>query len=203
MSFVNIIRVTPKYATFLLSVYLLQGCAISTPTVSRNVQYGDAQAVERVTNEFGSTDLQAIAESMARSLGQFAASTGNRPLVTVAEVKNKTSEYIDTRSITDSIRSQLLKSGTMRFATDVDGMRNQTDELTRQSQSGLYRKDKSVTVGRMEGAQFRIEGNLSSIVKSAANIKDVYYKFTLLMTDIENGTIEWSDEREIRKTSKR
>jgi PBP1b-binding outer membrane lipoprotein LpoB len=31
----------------------------------------------------------------------------------------------------------------------------------------------------------------------------VYYKFTLKMYDVEEGTIEWQEEKDIRKTSKR
>ncbi|MBO9535797.1 penicillin-binding protein activator LpoB [Herbaspirillum sp.] len=182
----------------------LFGCATpGTPTVGGNVQYGDAKAVEQVTNEFGSTDLQSIAESMARSLAQSASGYKSKPLVTIADVKNKTSEYIDTRSITDSIRVQLVKSGTMRFATDIDAMQNQTDELTRQNNSGLYKKSATAKVGKMQGAQYRIEGNITSIVKRGGDVKDVYYKFSLIMTDIEAGTIEWADEKEIRKTSRR
>ena len=183
---------------------LATGCATTTPTVgSGNVEYGDAKAVEQVNDSFGSTDLQMIAESMARSLAQSQAGAKKKPLVTIAEVKNKTSEYIDTRSITDSIRVQLLKSGTTRFATDIDGMQNQTDELIRQNQSGLYKKSSTAKVGKMEGAQYRIEGSITSIVKRNSDIKDVYYKFSLIMTDVESGTIEWADEKEIRKTSKR
>lgn len=195
---------TARYTGLTLISALLFGCAqTGTPTVGNNVQYGDAKAVEQVTNEFGSTDLQTIAESMARSLGQSAAGYKSKPLVTIADVKNKTSEYIDTRSITDSIRVQLLKGGTMRFATDIVGMQNQTDELTRQNNTGLYKKSATAKVGKMEGAQFRIEGNITSIVKRTSNTTDVYYKFSLIMTNIESGTIEWADEKEIRKTSKR
>lgn len=183
---------------------MLAGCATQSPTVgSGNVNYGDAKAVEQVTNEFGSTDLQMIAEAMARSLAQSQAGARTKPLVTIAEVKNKTSEYIDTRAITDSIRVQLLKSGTMRFATDIAGMQNQTDELTRQNQSGLYKQSSTAKIGKMEGAKYRIEGNITSIVKRNSDVKDVYYKFSLMMTDNESGTIEWADEKEIRKTSKR
>ncbi len=181
----------------------LYGCAANSPTVSGNVHYGDANAVEKVSNEFGSTDLQTIAESMARSLGQTAAGYSPKPLVTVADVKNKTSEYIDTKSITDSIRVQLLKGGTMRFATDISAMQNQTDELARQNNSGLYKKSTTAKTGQMEGAKYRIEGNITSIVKRNSSVMDVYYKFSLIMTDIESGTIEWADEKEIRKTSKR
>jgi len=31
----------------------------------------------------------------------------------------------------------------------------------------------------------------------------VFYKFTLKMFDVQEGTIEWQDEKEIRKTSKK
>ncbi len=184
---------------------LLVGCASTSPTVgSGNVQYGDAKAVEQVTNEFGSTDLQTIAESMARSLTQFAATAyKNRPLVTVADVKNRTSEYIDTRSITDSIKTQVLKSGAMRFAVDINQMQNQTDELIRQNQSGLYKQSTTAKTGKMEGAKYRVEGTITSIVKSSSSTKDVYYKFTLQLIDTEAGVAEWMDEKEIRKTSKR
>ncbi|MBL6987346.1 MAG: penicillin-binding protein activator LpoB [Methylobacter sp.] len=182
---------------------LLSGCATQSPTLSSgNVEYGDSKAVETLTNEFGSTDLQTIAESMASSLLQSPALFAKkRPLVTVAEVKNRTSEYIDTKSITDSIRTKILKSGMVRFAVDTSAMQTQVDELTRQNQTGLYKKSKSKKMGQMEGADFRIEGTITSIVKRADDVKDVYYKFSLQLVDIESGTMEWADEKEIRKTS--
>uniref|UniRef100_UPI00358E4639 penicillin-binding protein activator LpoB n=1 Tax=Methylobacter tundripaludum TaxID=173365 RepID=UPI00358E4639 len=182
---------------------LLSGCATQSPTLSSgNVEYGDSKAVETLTNEFGSTDLQAIAESMASSLLQSPALFAkSRPLVTVAEVKNRTSEYIDTKSVTDSIRTKIVKSGMVRFAVDTSAMQTQVDELTRQNQTGLYKKSKSKKMGNMEGADFRIEGTITSIVKRAGDVKDVYYKFSLQLVDIESGTMEWADEKEIRKTS--
>ncbi|MBU0592857.1 MAG: penicillin-binding protein activator LpoB [Pseudomonadota bacterium] len=201
----------PRSSSLLLSLTTavalgLGGCATTSPEVSSGpVKYGDAKAVETVTNEFGSTDLQTIAESMARSMLQSRPVTQSRerPLVTIAEVKNKTSEYIDTRAITDSIRAQLLKSGAVRFAVDINAMQNQTDELIRQNQTGMYKKSKSKKIGQMEGADFRVEGNISSIVKRTSDIKDVYYKFSLMLVNVESGVIEWADEKEIRKTSTR
>jgi len=192
---------TARYAGLTLISALLFGCAqTGTPTVGNNVQYGDAKAVEQVTNEFGSTDLQTIAESMARSLGQSAAGYKSKPLVTIADVKNKTSEYIDTRSITDSIRTELQKSGRVRFAVDQADMQQQVDELKRQ-QSELYEKSKAAQVGKMVGAVYRLEGNITSIVKQAKDVTDVYYKFNLQLWNIDNGLMEWGDEKEIRKTT--
>ena len=182
-------------AAALAAAALAAGCAEKT-------RYGDARGVETVTNQFGSTDLQMIAESMARSMQQASViASGNLPIVTVQEVKNKTSEYIDTRSITDSIRAELQKGGRVRFAVDAPGMTQQIDEVKRQ-QSEYYAKEAAVEKGQMVGAQYRMEGNITSIVKEVKNTKDVYYKFNLQLWNIRNGLLEWSDEKEIRKTTK-
>ncbi len=182
-----------------LAALLLGGCASTS-----SVQYGDPGAVETLTNEFGSTDLQMIAEKMAGSLlNTPMMASGGRPLVTLAPVKNKTSEYIDTKSVTEKIRVTLLKSGRVRFAVDTDGMQNQVDETVRQTQTGMYRRGKSIRAGRMHGAQYRIEGTFSSITKQAGRVKDVYYSFRLELIDNETGIYEWAEEKEIRKTSER
>lgn len=174
--------------------------AIGMGGCSKQVRYGDEKAVETVNLQFGSTDLQTIAESMTRSLLQTPiVSDGSRPIVTVQDVKNKTSEYIDTRAITDSIRSQLLKSGRVRFAVDDAAMAQQISELERQ-QSEYYEQEQAVEIGRLVGAAYRPEGNIISIVKENDDVKDVYYKFNLQLWNIQNGLLEWSDEKEIRKT---
>jgi len=181
-----------------LAAALVAGCATKEKT-----SYGDARGVETVTNQFGSTDLQMMAESMARSMNQAPViASANLPIVTVQEVKNKTSEYIDTRAITDSIRAELQKGGKVRFAVDEAEMKQQVDELKRQ-QGDLYAKESAAEMGRMVGAQYRLEGNIVSIVKQVKDTKDVYYKLNLQLWNIRNGLLEWSDEKEIRKTTSR
>jgi len=196
MKMTSLSRVRPvALLPIMLAAVLAAGCAKDT------VRYGDAKGVETVTNQFGSTDLQMIAESMTRSLlNSQVVTDAKRPVMTVQEVKNKTSEYIDTRSITDSIRTELQKSGRVRFAVDQADMQQQVDELKRQ-QSELYEKSKAAQVGKMVGAVYRLEGNITSIVKQAKDVTDVYYKFNLQLWNIDNGLMEWGDEKEIRKTT--
>lgn len=190
---------TRNLALALAATAALAGCAKEEKT-----SYGDARGVETITNQFGSTDLQMIAEAMARSMQQAPAiASGNLPIVTVQEVRNKTSEYIDTRSITDSIRAELQRGGRVRFAVDAVGMQPQVEELNRQQNGELYAKQSAVEKGQMVGAQYRMEGNITSIVKQVKDTKDVYYKFNLQLWNIRNGLLEWSDEKEIRKTTKR
>ena len=184
---------------------LLAGCQnLSSPVIrfDRQVNYGDAKGVELVTNEFGSSDLQMIAEKMTGSLLETGVFQG-RPTVTISTVKNKTSEYIDTTNIMKSIQTPLVKSGKVRFVRSISQMQPGVDELQRQNQSGLYKQSSTAKIGNMTAAKYSLEGELTSIVKQSTSTKDVFYKFTLTLFDVEEGTIEWQDEKEIRKTSSR
>ena len=187
---------TIQLSIFAVATLLLAACS------GPQVRYGDAKAVETVNADYGSTDLQTIAEAMTRSLLQSKAISGSKdaPIITLADVKNKTSEYIDTRVITDKIRTQLMKSGQVRFAVSVTEMQNQTDELKRQNQSGLYKNSTIAKTGNLQGAQYRIEGSIASIVKNTKDVKDVYYVFNLNLINNESGLLEWAEEKEIRKT---
>lgn len=177
---------------------------VSSPVVPGGgaVSYGDAKAVETVTNQFGSTDLQMMAEKMTQSLLESPVLSG-RPTVTLSNVKNKTSEYIDTKNVMNSIQTALVKSGKVRFTRSIDEMQNGVDELQRQNQSGLYKKTSTAKTGNLQGAKYTLEGEVTSIVKQNAAVKDVFYKLTLKLYDVEEGTVEWQDEKEIRKTSSR
>ncbi|EIF8947577.1 penicillin-binding protein activator LpoB [Vibrio cholerae] len=184
------------------SVIALLGLAVILGGCSNKVSYGDAQAVETVNVDFGSTDLQKIAAEMVDSMmmsGSVSAITRDgRPIVFVERIKNKTSEHIDTESITDTISTKMLNSGKFRFV-DMDRVEAVRDQLNFQNNDELVNQSTALQFGKMVGAQYMLYGNLSSIVKNAGSDKDVYYKMTMRLMDLQTGLIEWADETEIRK----
>lgn len=181
-----------------LTIVLASGCANKSV-----VSYGDATAVETTDINFGSTDLQKVAGEMTDSLvlsPVIGTLTQNkRPVVFVERIKNKTSEHIDTESITDSISTKLLRSGKFRFV-DMGRVEAVRKQLNFQQDGGLVDLSKALQFGRQIGAQYMLYGNLSSIVKNNQDKSDVYYKFTMRLMDLESGLVEWADETEIRKT---
>lgn len=176
--------------------------ALGLSACQTKVEYGDANAVETVSENFGSTDLQAITDKMVDSMlttpSVIVLTANKRPIIFVDKVKNKTSEHIDTESVTDSISTKLLQSGKFRFIdmTKVDAVRKQLDY---QNNAGMVDPSTAIKFGRQIGAQYMLYGNLSSIVKQDGSTKDVYYKMTMRLMDLETGLIEWADEKEIRK----
>jgi uncharacterized protein (TIGR02722 family) len=184
-----------------LTLTLIGGC-----TNKSVVRYGDANEVETTDISFGSTDLQKVAGQMTDSLlispvvGTLTANT--RPIMFVESIKNKTSEHIDTESITDSISTKLLRSGKFRFV-DMGRVEAARKQLDYQQNSGMVDTNKAMQFGKQVGAQYMLYGNLASIVKSNKDQSDIYYKFTLRLMDLESGLVEWADETEIRKTKEK
>jgi hypothetical protein len=185
----------------ILAIAMTSGC-----TNKSVVKYGDATAVETTDTNFGSTDLQTVANQMTDSLltspvvGTLTAN--NRPIMFVERLKNKTSEHIDTESITDSISTKLLRSGKFRFV-DMSRVNAAREQIDFQQNSGMVDPNKAMQFGRQVGAEYMLYGNLSSIVKSNKDKSDVYYKFTLRLMDLQSGLVEWADETEIRKTKQK
>ncbi|PCI50034.1 MAG: penicillin-binding protein activator LpoB [Moraxellaceae bacterium] len=193
-------KLLPIALSATLAVAGISGCS------STGVSYGDASAVETTTTEFGSTDLQMIAEKMVDSLLTFPpivdVTSKRRPVMFVDTIKNKTSEHIDTESVTDTISSRILRSGKFRFV-DMTKVASIKKQLNYQNESGMVSESSKMNMGRQIGAEYMMYGNLSSIVKRDSKTKDVYYKFTMKVMHVETGIIEWSDEKEIRKSAKK
>ncbi len=184
---------------------LAGGCMLlSACSTMSEISYGDPSQTETLTKEFGSTDLQMIAEKMVNSLlATPLLQSGERPVVYVQRVKNRTDEHIDTKAITDKIKVALLKSGKVRFSAVGEVNNEIVRQLEYQTSSGIVDPNTAKNFGRQVGADYFLYGEISSIKKSAGRVEDVYFKVTMNLVNIESGLIEWADEKEIRKQAKK
>lgn len=166
---------------------------------SKRVEYGDPTSTETLTIDFGSTDLQMIAERMVQSLlSSGVVQEGSRPVVLVSHVRNKTDEHIDTKAITDKIRTALLQSGEVRFVADE--VRDEViRELEYQANSGFVDPETRKRIGKLVGAGYLLMGEITSIRKKEGRQTDLYFQITLNLVEIETGLIRWAEEKEIRK----
>jgi len=189
----------------ILAVIFL-GLVLASCASGPKVSYGDATAVETTTTGFGSTDLQSIAAKLVDDLISFPPivqmTAQRRPVVFVDKIKNKTTEHIDTESITDTVQTKLLQSGKFRFV-DMTAVKAVQEQMQFQMDSGMVDPSKAAAFGKQTGAEFMLYGNMSSIIKRNSSTKDVYYKFTLKLVNLESGIMEWAGEKEIRKTGEK
>ena len=178
-----------------LVAMLASGCAST-------VEYGDATSMKPVDTGIGSADVQQIAAKMVDSLLADdliqEISVGGAPLLIVDKVKNKTMQHIDTESVTDSIRTKLIRSRKFSF-------QDRTTEAALQEELAYQQgaAQDAIAFGQQDAPRYMLTSNLSEIEQSAGRLKDVYYKFTMSLRDLKTGRLIWADEQEIRKQKTR
>ena len=128
---------------------------------------------------------------------------GARPVLDVTQIENRTSDRtLDLVSVTDSIRTQLLRSRKFRFMdrkTSGDDLQFMND----QALNGLTDQSKAVRAGQQSAAQMYLYGAVTEMAQKAGRMTDRYFKLTLNMKDLKSGEIVWTDEYEIRKAGTR
>ena len=185
--------------TPIISFVILMGCATGMKTERVSADYS-----EKAYTTFSATDLIIIAEEMTQSLVEHFEFGKERPLVRLDVVKNKTDEHIDTKSITDSIATKLVKSGKVRFAVDYAEREAYEKRAAEEAfETRISEEDRQVYLTDQKAPKYRIYGELSSIKTITEDTKDVFFKFTLKMVDFRAGTLEWADETQLRKVGKK
>jgi uncharacterized protein (TIGR02722 family) len=185
---------------FALSLLVLSNCG---PKAFVKGQYDDVNRENLLNDQWSETDMQKAVQDLVASLMNAPSiqQAKKMPVVMVSGLQNKTSEHIDTQSVMDMIRIELMKSGKVGFV-DKEARKDITEEYEYQN-SGAVSAETKKGPGEQVGADFMINGRLDSIVQEVGKDKTVYYKLTLNLTNIKSSMITWSDQKQIRKTFKK
>lgn len=179
------------------------GIAACGPKAFVKGSYDDTNRENLLNDEWSETDMQKVAKALVDSLVAHPVidKAKTPPVVAVTNLQNKTSEHIDTQSIMDMIRVELMKTGKVVFI-DKEARQDIADEYNYQN-SGMVSDETKKGPGGQTGADFIVNGRLDSIVQEVGKDKTVYYKITLNLTNLKTSVINWTDHKEIRKAYKK
>lgn len=187
----------------LLLSSILVGLTACGPKAFVKGEYDDVDRQNLMTDQWSETDMQKIVSDMVGSMTKHVSIANARtaPIVMVTGLQNKTSEHIDTQSIMDMIRVELMQTGKVSFI-DKEARQDIKEEYDYQG-SGMVSEDTKKGPGGQVGADLIINGRIDSIVQEVGKDKTVYYKVTLNLTNLKSGVIVWSDHKQIRKAFKK
>lgn len=162
--------------------------------------YDDLSEERLLDDKFNESDMHRIADTMVQSLSEskLVSELAKPPIVLVTLCKNRTTEHIDMKSLTDKIRTALIKSGKFKF-TEKEVREEVQGEIDYQTQSGYVDAATARKKGKQIGAQYFLTGEITDRVQEVGRKKYVYYKATFNLVNIETGLIDWTDEKELRK----
>jgi uncharacterized protein (TIGR02722 family) len=166
-------------------------------------EYDDPTRVELLDDKFNEADMQSMADTIVTSIIACpeVEKAAQRPVVIVDRVKNNTEEHIDIQSMTDKIRTALIKSRKVRFV-DKDA-RETLDEEYRYNEAGNVAANKAKSRGKQTGADYLMRGAIATNIQQVGNNKFIYYKLTMNLVNLESSEIDCTEEKEIRKKYRR
>ena len=171
------------------------GCAT---TVARETQLDMKAKTAALEPQDVRRTVEKMVDSMLADQDFIAEIGGRRPVLDITGIKNRSTMHLDMASITDSIRTKLVRSRKFRFmdrTTAADDLQFMND----QALNGLTDAKKVVRTGQQSAAQMYLYGALTEMRDRVNGVTDRYFKFTLNLKDLSSGEIVWTDEQEIRK----
>jgi uncharacterized protein (TIGR02722 family) len=176
------------------------GCAAFRAS-ARNV---DVNEEKHFDEKFDYSDMRKLTDEIVDELlaSELLGEAEEAPIMMVAGLRNDTGRYIDLKSLTDRMRTRLIKSNEVRFVNE-----SRRAELLKEQgyQAAHATPESQVMVGRQLGAKYMLSGALSEMKQRSPNQVRVsrqklnYYKLTIEVTDLETSLISWTTDREFAR----
>jgi uncharacterized protein (TIGR02722 family) len=181
---------------FVVAIAFATGCG---PKAFTKGEYDDPTRVELLDDKFNEADMQQMADTVIKAMVScgYVANAPKPPIVIVEKVQNRTEEHIDTKSMTDKIRTALIKTGKVRFVNKEE--RGTLDEEYDYNAGGNVSGPAAKKRGNQVGADYILSGALATNIQEVGNDKFIYYKLTMNLTNMDTSTIDCVEERELRK----
>lgn len=162
-----------------------------------------------LSGKWNDTDARMMSETLISDaltkpwLNQHSRNTQKPPIVIVGNVRNETTEHIETEVITKELERAFINSGSVTVVASRDERVDVRDERIDQQDNASVETTKKL--GQELGADYMLIGNINSIVDEAPNRKDltVFYVMNLELIDIQTNRKVWIGDDKIKKLIQR
>ncbi|SFE60541.1 penicillin-binding protein activator LpoB [Thermophagus xiamenensis] len=177
---------------------MLQSCA------TRKVERIDTEEIIDLSGRWNDTDSRMVAEAMVEQVlnGQWLPNfqekhEGRKPVVIVGLVYNKSHEHIEAETFIKDVERAFINSGKVRLVQAGDKREELRKE--RAAQQDFASPETMKAWGKELGADFMLNGDISSTVDTYKRERVNYYQVNLELTDIETSEVVWIGDKKIRK----
>lgn len=173
---------------------------------NRKVTRMDPAQQTDLSGRWNDTDSRLVAEEMIKDVldrpwrANFEDTRKRKPVVIVGSMKNKSSEHIDPITFIKNLERAFVNSGSVSVVQSAENRGELRDE--RNDQQTFSSEETRKQWGKEKGADFMLNGVISSIVDQYKNQKTVTYQINLELTDLENNEKVWIGEKQIKKLIK-
>ncbi len=192
-----------RWFTLGLCIALLFGISCQRKVVTRM----ETDEVTDLSGRWNDTDSRMVSETMVKDclnhpwISQHIRETSGNPVIIVGIIRNKSSEHIPVTTFVSDIERAYINSGLV----DVVASATERGELREErSDQSRYADEETVKeFGRELGADYMLNGYISTIIDQEKQTKVIYYQVDLTLTNIETNRKVWIGQEKIKKLVER
>lgn len=182
----------------LIGIIVFSGCG-----PSKQVTRIDSETITDLSGRWNDTDSRLVAENMIADclthvwINNHNQVSGETPVVIVGGIRNKSTEHIPTQTFIGDIERAFVNSGKVEVVASSSERSELREERADQSENAAIETIKQM--GREEGADYMLTGEINTIEDSLDGKQIVYYQTDLTLTNIESNIKVWIGKKEIKK----
>ena len=188
-----------------LGVVLLGTLALSSCTNKKVTRVNESTQID-LSGRWNDTDSRMVSEEMVKDglsriwITDFIEQSGKKPTIVVGTVKNKTSEHISTDGFIADIEREFINSGKVKVVQGGaarEELRNEREDQQDYASAETVKK-----WGLERGADFILQGKVTSVTDANNNEKVVSYQIDMEMSSLETNEKVWIGTKKIKKVVK-
>jgi hypothetical protein len=170
---------------------------------SRSVSRMGVEEVTDLSGRWNDTDSRLVAQQMINGMIQrpwvenFMQKTGSKPVVIVGNIRNMSSEHIQTDTFIKDIEREFVNSGRVKFVASSDERKEIRSE--RMEQQSYASMDTAKRLAAETGADFMLKGSIKTQIDAVDGRKIKFYQVDLELINLENNEKVWMDTKKIKK----
>lgn len=183
---------------------LLSGAALLSSGCTPTVKRVDVNKQIDMSGRWNDSDAHQVAKALIEDCTKqpwqptFMGEKKRLPVVIVGDLRNQSTEHINTELFTKSLERSLLNSGKAKFVANKYD-RPQVRDEKEQQQSGTTAAETIKKMGRETGADYMLIGSINSVKDETHGKYVILYQVNLELVDIETNEKVWIGSHEIKK----
>lgn len=185
----------------------LLSCLLVTAGCGTSVKRIDSEEVKDLSGAWNDTDSRLVSaemveDALSRSwLREFTRHNGSQPTVIVGEVRNLSHEHINMITFVADIERAMINSRKVQFVASRTERRPVREE--RKDQDLHASEATRKPMGQELGADFMLQGTISTIVDVAGKKQVRYYQVDMSLINLADNRKVWAGQKKIKKLIKR
>lgn len=192
-----------SYMKYSFRLFIFAFAIISFSSCSRQITRVAPDQQIDLSGRWNDTDSKLAAEALIDQvlnqgwISDYHEENNRKPVVTVGLITNKSSEHIDSDTYIKDIEKAILNDGRVRLVQA--GAKREELRQERADQQDFASKETIKKWGRELGADFILQGDITSIIDSYKKEKVRYYQLNLELTNLETNELVWIGDKKIKK----